>query len=83
MHQLYRRFVVLVPWLARCTNANITVTRLPGAIEFSVEAEWEQDGVHQQYRKVYQPELLRQERFGCTKDLARRFIRETLEKRGI
>lgn len=82
MQRLYRKFVILVPWLERCTNATVTVTRLPEQAGFSVQADWSSgDGVGV-YRKAYLPDIFKQ-RIGCVKDLARKFIQEVLEARGV
>lgn len=83
VHRLYHRLVILLPWLSRCTNARVTIPAAPVGNTFALEAEWELGGEKGSYRKVFTPDTIRQEPYRCTKDVARRFIRDVLEKRGV
>lgn len=79
LQQLKRSFTQWLPWLRAATYAEVTIATAGPNSEFKVVARWK-DGEHE---KVYDIALMsRQGRVGCTKDYARAFVKEVLERRG-
>ena len=77
---LRQRFIQWMPWLRNATKADVVFT--PAALNgnFTVTASWA-GGEHS---KIYDAAtILRMGRVGCTKDYARAFVKEVLEKRGV
>lgn len=80
LQQLRRRFVAWLPWLKNATKAEVQVHPVGQGNAFRLEAKWP-EGMHS---KVYDiAGVLRLGRVGCTKDYARAFVKEVLEKRGV
>lgn len=77
---LRQRFATWLPWLRNATKANVVLTPTGQGNAFTLTATW-RDGEH---KKHYDSAaVLKQGRVGCTKDYARAFVREVLERRGV
>lgn len=77
---LRQRFIQWLPWLRNATKSDVSFS--PSAMNgnFTVTASWA-DGSHS---KIFDAAtILRMGRVGCTKDYARAFVKEVLEKRGV
>lgn len=80
LQQLRRRFSSWLPWLELATKADVQVTPTGQGNAFNLVARWP-GGEH---TKVYDiAGVLRMGARSCTKDYARAFVKEVLEKRGV
>lgn len=76
---LKQRFVGYIPWLRSITYAEVELRATGHGNSFTLTARW-RDGEHSRlFDAAY---VLRQGRVSCTRDYARAFAREVLEKRG-
>ena len=78
LQRLRRSFDLWLPWLRTATYAAVKISPTGQGNAFAVTATWKEG----EYRKVYDASALKQWRVTCTKDYARAFVREVLEKRG-
>lgn len=73
-----------LPWMTKATQATVQIHPLGQGNHFKLLAIWRKDGEELLHEKVYDvATLLRMGKVGCTKDYARAFVREVLEKRGV
>jgi hypothetical protein len=80
LQQLRQRFAAWLPWLKQALKADVTISPTGQGNCFVVTARWN-DGEH---RKVYDgAAVIAQGRVRCTKDYARSFMQEVLQKRGV
>lgn len=80
LQQLRRRFAAWLPWLKIATKAEVRIAPTGQGNAFKLVAKWA-DGEHEKLYDV--AGVLRQGTRGCTKDYARAFVKEVLEKRGV
>lgn len=84
LQQLRGRFRTWLPWLKMATKAEVQIHPLGQGNHFKLMAIWWEDGEEKIHEKVYDTAyLLRLGKVGCTKDYARAFVKEVLEKRGV
>lgn len=86
LQRLRGRFSTWLSWLRQATNADVRILPLGQGNAFKLRAIWKgkDDGQEQTHEKVYDVAvLLRMGNVGCTKDYARAFVKEVLEKRGV
>lgn len=83
LQRLRGRFTAWLPWLKQATYADVRILPLGQGNAFKIQAKWRADEKEQVYEKSYDIALLlKMGNVGCTKDYARAFVREVLERRG-
>lgn len=80
LQQLKRRFTAWLPWLKLATKAEVHLALTGQGNAFRIVAKWP-DGEHEKLYDI--AGVLRMGVRSCTKDYARAFVKEVLEKRGV
>ena len=84
LQRLRYRFNQWLPWLRQAARAEVLTQLIGQGPNFKVTARWIEEGVEKQYEKTYDAALLLRIGYvSCTRDYARHFVRDVLEKRGI